>query len=46
MTTVLADFKREGLVDTRNHHFVVVNRGALTRRIKLPEFGEALSQPL
>lgn len=46
VTTVLADFKREGLVDTRNHHFVVVNRGALTRRIKLPTFGEASSPPL
>ncbi len=42
VTTVLADFKREGLVDTRNHHFVIMDRGALTRRIKLPDFGETL----
>ena len=41
VTTVLADLKREGLVDSRNHHFVIVDRAALTRRIKLPEFGEA-----
>ncbi len=46
VTTVLADFKREGLVDTRSHHFVVVNRDALTRRIKLPDFGKAVGQPL
>lgn len=46
VTTVLADFKREGLVDTRNHHFVVVNREALTRRIKLPDFGRAVGQPI
>ncbi len=46
VTTVLADFKREGLVDTRNHHFVVVNRDALTRRIKLPDFGRAVRQSL
>ncbi len=42
VTTVLADFKREGLVDSRNHHFVVLDRRALTNRIKLPDFGEAV----
>ncbi len=40
VTTVLAEFKREGLIDSRNHHFVVTNRDAVVGRIKLPEFGE------
>jgi CRP-like cAMP-binding protein len=40
VTTVLAEFKRDGLVDSRNHHFIVIDRGALTQRIKLPGFGE------
>ncbi len=40
VTTVLADFKRAGLIDTRSHHFVVLNRGAVVSRMKLPEFGE------
>jgi len=40
VTTVLAEFKRGGLVETRNHHFVVLDRGALTRRIRIPSFGE------
>lgn len=39
VTTVLADFKRQGLIDSRSHHFVVVDRGALTERMKLPRFG-------
>ncbi len=44
VTTVLAEFKRQGLVDSRNHHFVVLNRRALTERINLPEFGEAIAE--
>jgi CRP/FNR family cyclic AMP-dependent transcriptional regulator len=44
VTTVLAEFKRQGLVDSRNHHFVVLDRRALTERIKLPEFGEAVGE--
>lgn len=40
VTTVLAEFKRAGLVDSRNHHFVVLNRALLTQRIRLPEFGD------
>lgn len=39
VTTVLADFKRSGLIDSRNHHFVVLDRTAVVNRIKLPEFG-------
>jgi hypothetical protein len=39
VTTVLADFKRQGLIDSRSHHFVVIDRGALTERMKLPRFG-------
>jgi CRP/FNR family transcriptional regulator len=42
VTTVLADFKRSGLIDSRNHHFVVMNRNAVVSRIKLPEFGETV----
>jgi hypothetical protein len=38
----LADFKRSGLIDSRNHHFVVMNRNAVVSRIKLPEFGETV----
>jgi CRP/FNR family cyclic AMP-dependent transcriptional regulator len=41
VTTVLAEFKRDNLLDSRNHHFVVLDRRALTQRIRLPEFGEA-----
>ncbi len=44
VTTVLADFKRAGLVDTHNHHFVVLDRRALTERIRLPAFGETLGE--
>ncbi|UCC74564.1 MAG: Crp/Fnr family transcriptional regulator [Gemmatimonadota bacterium] len=44
VTTVLAEFKRQELVDSRNHHFVVLDRRALTDRIKLPEFGEAFGE--
>ena len=43
VTTVLAEFKRQGLIDTRSHRFVVLNRNAVVSRIKLPEFGEALA---
>lgn len=43
VTTVLADFKRNRLIDSRNHHFVVLDRPALTQRIRLPEFGERVS---
>ncbi len=43
VTTVLAEFKRQGLVDSRNHHFVVMDRRALTERIRLPHFGEAVA---
>ena len=39
VTTVLADFKRSGLIGSRHHHFVVLNRPALTTRISLPDFG-------
>ena len=42
VTTVLADFKRSGLIDSRNHHFIVMNRDAVVNRIRLPEFGETL----
>jgi len=42
VTTVLAEFKRQGLVDNRNHHFLVMDRRALTERIRLPGFGQAL----
>jgi CRP/FNR family transcriptional regulator, cyclic AMP receptor protein len=45
VTTVLAEFKREGLVDSRNHHFVVLDRAALTQRIRLPGFGERIEEP-
>jgi CRP-like cAMP-binding protein len=45
VTTVLADFKREELIDSRHHHFVVLDRAALTRRIKLPGFGESVGEP-
>lgn len=41
VTTVLADFKKHGLIDSRNHHFVVLDRAALTSRIRLPDFGES-----
>ncbi len=44
VTTVLAEFKRQGLVDTRHHHFVVRDRRALTERIRLPDFGEAFAE--
>ena len=44
VTTVLADYKRQGLIDSRSHHFVVLDRRALTERIKLPEFGESVAQ--
>lgn len=44
VTTVLAEFKRDGLLDSRNHHFVVLSRRALTERIRLPEFGEATEE--
>jgi CRP-like cAMP-binding protein len=39
VTTVLAEFKRDNLIDTRHHHFVVLNRSAVTARMKLPDFG-------
>ncbi len=39
VTTVLAEFKRSGLIDSRNHHFVVLDRTAVLNRIRLPEFG-------
>jgi CRP-like cAMP-binding protein len=42
VTTVLAEFKREGLVDSRNHHFMVLDRDALKGRMKLTAFGEGL----
>lgn len=42
VTTVLADLKRGGLVASQNHHFVVVDREALKRRIALPGFAESL----
>jgi CRP/FNR family transcriptional regulator len=42
VTTVLAEFKREGLVDSRNHHFMVLDRDALKSRMKLTAFGEGL----
>ncbi|UCC49189.1 MAG: Crp/Fnr family transcriptional regulator [Gemmatimonadota bacterium] len=44
VTTVLAEFKRDRLLDSRNHHFVVLDRRALTERIRLPEFGEAIEE--
>jgi len=44
VTTVLAEFKRLGLVDSRNHHFLLLDRRALTERIKLPRFGEAIGE--
>jgi CRP/FNR family cyclic AMP-dependent transcriptional regulator len=44
VTTVLAEMKRDGLVDSRNHHFVVMDRGALTRRIGLPAFAESFAE--
>lgn len=40
VTTVLAEFKKQRLIDSRNHHFVVRDRRALTERIGLPGFGE------
>lgn len=45
VTTILASFKREGLVDSRNHHFVVTDRDGLVRRIRLPDFGAPLAEP-
>ena len=39
VTTVLADFKRLELIVSRNHHFVVLNRDAVKRRMRLPDFG-------
>ena len=39
VTTVLAQFKRDGLIVSRNHHFIILDRGALTRKIGLPNFG-------
>ncbi|MGD2154855.1 MAG: Crp/Fnr family transcriptional regulator, partial [Gemmatimonadales bacterium] len=44
VTTVLAEFKRLGLVDSYNHHFLLLDRHALTERIKLPRFGEAIGE--
>jgi CRP/FNR family transcriptional regulator len=44
VTTVLAEFKRQGLVDSRNHHFLILDRRALTERIKLPQFGDAVGE--
>ncbi len=38
VTTVLAEFKRHRLIINRNHHFVVLDREAVTRRIGLPGF--------
>ena len=40
VTTVLADFNRQGLIGSRQHHFVVMDRTALAARIGLPRFGE------
>lgn len=44
VTTVLAEFKRQGLVDSRNHHFLILDRRALTERMRLPQFGEAVGE--
>lgn len=44
VTTVLAEFKRGGLVETRNHHFIVLDREALTRRMRIPGFGEIVER--
>jgi CRP/FNR family transcriptional regulator len=45
VTTILAEFKREGLVDSRDHHFVVLDRPGLTRRARLAGFGESGGEP-
>lgn len=39
VTTVLADFKRQGLITSRDHHFVILDRNSLTQNIGLPSFG-------
>lgn len=44
VTTILADFKRQDLIDSRSHHFVVLNRRAVTDRIRLPQFGEPVEK--
>ncbi len=38
VTTVLAEFKRQNLIISRNHHFIVLDRGRLSERIRLPDF--------
>lgn len=40
VTTVLAEFKKQNLLISRSHHFVVLDRAALTERIGLPGFGQ------
>ena len=46
VTTVLADLKRNGLVTSQNHHFVVIDREALKRRIALPNFAESFAESI
>lgn len=41
VTTVLAEFRRAGLLASRDHHFVILDGEELRRRIGLPDFGRA-----
>lgn len=41
VTTVLADFRREGLTITRDHHFVVRDRDRLAERTGVSGFGRS-----
>ncbi len=40
VTTILAEFKKENLVTSRSHRFVILDRTALSERIGLPGFGQ------
>jgi CRP-like cAMP-binding protein len=46
VTTVLADLRRNGLVTSQNHHFVVLDRDALKQRIALPGFAASFAEPV
>ncbi len=46
VTTILAEFKREGLVHARDHHFIVLDPGRLARRARLSGLGESSAAPV
>lgn len=41
VTTVLAEFRRAGLLTSRDHHFVILDATELRRRVGDPTFGRA-----